>query len=96
LDNNFVNQISYGSISAESIEELVGAGPSPSAERDGGIYVVGQGLNAKGTKLLSRKLACMTIGDLEAILDLKNMNASQVSLLLSQLKDLVKALVSAS
>ena len=54
---------------------------------------MGQGLNAKGIKLLSQKLANLTIGDLEALLDLKNMDSSQVSLLLSQLKDLAKALV---
>lgn len=72
----------------------MGPGPSPSGEKDGGIYMVGQGLNAKGTKLLSQKLACLTIGDLEALLNFKNMNSSQVSQLLSQLKDLAKALVS--
>lgn len=71
----------------------MGRGPSPSGEKDSGIYMVGQGLNAKGTKLLSQKLACLTIGDLEALLNFKNMNSSQVSELLSQLKDLAKALV---
>lgn len=82
-----------GTILAESIENLMGRGPSPSGEKDGGIYMVGQGLNAKGTKLLSQKLACLTIGDLEALLNFKNVNSSQVSQLLSQLKDLAKALV---
>lgn len=82
-----------GTILAESIENLMGRGPSSSGEKDGGIYMVGQGLNAKGTKLLSQKLACLTIGDLEALLNFKNMNSSQVSQLLSQLKDLAKALV---
>lgn len=82
-----------GTILAESIENLMGRGPSLSGEKDGGIYMVGEGLNAKGTKLLSQKLACLTIGDLEALLNFKNMNSSQVSQLLSQLKDLAKALV---
>jgi hypothetical protein len=56
-------------------------------------FVVGQGLSPEGAKLLGKKLACMTIGDLEGLLELKNIDPFKVAELLGHLKDLAKALV---
>ena len=57
-------------------------------------FVVGQGLSNAGVELLGQKLAGMTIGDIIAMLDLKNLDPVVVAELLVQIKDLAKALVS--
>ena len=57
-------------------------------------FVVGQGLSNAGVELLGQKLAGMTIGDIKAMLDLKNLDPVVVAELLVQIKDLAKALVS--
>ena len=56
-------------------------------------YIVGSGVTARGAKLLAQKLACMTIGDLDALLQLKNIDPLKVALLLGKIQDLAKALV---
>lgn len=59
-------------------------------------FIVGQGLSPEGAKLLGKKLACMTIGDLEGLLEMKNIDPFKVIELMGHLKDLAKALVSKS
>ena len=56
-------------------------------------YIVGSGVTARGAKLLAQKLACMTIGDLDALLQLKSIDPLKVALLLGKIQDLAKALV---
>ena len=56
-------------------------------------YIVGSGVTARGAKLLAQKLACMTIGDLDALLQLKNIDPLKVALLLGKIQELAKALV---
>lgn len=56
-------------------------------------FIVGQGLSPEGAKLLGKKLACMTIGDLEGLLELKNIDPFKVAELMGHLRDLAKALV---
>jgi len=56
-------------------------------------YVVGQGLSQEGAKLLGRKLACMTIGDLESLMDTKNVDPLLVFQLMKDLRELASALV---
>lgn len=50
-------------------------------------------MTTQGAKILGNKLACMTIGDLEALLQLKNIDPVKVALLLKDIQDLAKALV---
>lgn len=57
-------------------------------------FVVGKGLSNAGVELLGQKLANMTIGDIKAMLDLKNMDPLVVAKLIGQIKDLAIALVS--
>ncbi|XP_062582876.1 uncharacterized protein LOC134244633, partial [Saccostrea cucullata] len=57
-------------------------------------YIVGSGVTQYGAKLLGNKLACMTIGDLESLLSLKNIDPVKVALLLKDMQDLSKALYS--
>lgn len=56
-------------------------------------YIVGSGVTAKGAKKLAKMLACMTIGDLDALLHLKNIDPAKVAQLLADIQDLAKALV---
>jgi hypothetical protein len=58
------------------------------------VFIVGQGLSNAGVEMLGKKLANMTIGDIQAMLDMKNLDPVVVVKLLGQLKDLAKALVS--
>ncbi|CAC5398334.1 unnamed protein product [Mytilus coruscus] len=57
-------------------------------------FVVGQGLTNAGVRLLGQKLANMTIGDIENLLDVKNVDPVEVSKLIDELRDLFKALLS--
>ena len=56
-------------------------------------YAIGQGLSEVGAKLLGEKLANMTIGDIESLMDFKNVDPITVAQLAKDLKDLCKALV---
>ncbi|XP_063408918.1 uncharacterized protein LOC134692399 [Mytilus trossulus] len=57
-------------------------------------FVVGHGLTNEGVRLLGQKLANMTIGDMENLLDIKNVDPIEVLKLIDQLRDLFKALLS--
>lgn len=72
---------------------MLGTSVSNIAGRAKQAFVVGNGLSQEGTKLLGKKLACMTIGDLEALLDLKNIDPVKVAELMKNIGDLAKALV---
>ena len=56
-------------------------------------YVIGQGLSEVGAKLLGEKLANMTIGDIETLLDFKDIDPILVAQLMKDMRDLAKALV---
>lgn len=77
----------------EAITKMMGA-VTDIVGRAKQAYVVGQGLSQEGAKLLGAKLANMTIGDLESMLDTKNIDPFLVVKLMNELKDLAKALVS--
>lgn len=55
---------------------------------------MGEGLSNAGVDLLGEKLANMTIGDIKAMLDLRNLDPVVVVQLFGQLKELARALVS--
>lgn len=57
-------------------------------------FIVGKGLSNAGVELLGQKLANMTIADIKAMLDLKNLDPVVVAELMGQIKDLCKALLS--
>lgn len=57
-------------------------------------YIVGKGLTMKGVQQLGAMLANMTIGDLEALLDLSNIDAVDIHEIISDLIELATTLVS--
>ncbi|XP_052081925.1 uncharacterized protein LOC127719726 isoform X2 [Mytilus californianus] len=57
-------------------------------------YAIGQGLSEVGAKLLGEKLANMTVGDIETLMDFKNIDPILVAQLMKDLRDLGKALYS--
>ncbi|XP_076085326.1 uncharacterized protein LOC143056125 [Mytilus galloprovincialis] len=57
-------------------------------------YAIGQGLSEVGAKLLGEKLANMTVGDIETLMDFKNVDPILVAQLMKDLRDLAKALLS--
>ena len=81
-------------LAAEKIFALFNNQGVPSSGRDGDLYVVGSGLSGEGVRLLGQKLANMTIGDIESMMDLKDIDPFKVAELAEDLKDLAKALVS--
>lgn len=78
----------------DSIGDMLGPAVSEIAGRAKQAFIVGNGLSKEGVRLLGKKLACMTIGDLEALLDLKNIDPIKVAELMKNIGDLAKALVS--
>ncbi|KAL5015119.1 hypothetical protein ScPMuIL_009389 [Solemya velum] len=64
------------------------------AGRANQIFVVGEGLTPAGGKLLGEKLANMTLGDLEAMLDMKNLDPELLIQFTLELRDLCRALYS--
>lgn len=54
---------------------------------------MGSGVTAGGAQNLAKKLACMTVGDLDALLQIKDIDPVKVALLLKEIQDLAKALV---
>jgi hypothetical protein len=38
------------------------------------VFIVGQGLSNAGVEMLGKKLANMTIGDIQSMLDMKNLD----------------------
>lgn len=77
--------------SAETIAQKLSSIDLPGREYQ--TYIVGSGVTAKGTKKLAKMLACMTIGDLDALLHLKNIDPAKVTELLKDIQELAKALV---
>ena len=73
---------------------MLGPAVNEIAGRAKQAFIVGNGLSKEGVRLLGKKLACMTIGDLEALLDLKNIDPIKVAELMKNIGDLAKALVS--
>ena len=73
---------------------MLGSAVTEIAGRAKQAFIVGNGLSKEGVRLLGKKLACMTIGDLEALLDLKNIDPIKVAELMKNIGDLAKALVS--
>lgn len=63
------------------------------AGRENQTYVVGHGLTQEGVEYLSKKLACLTFGDLNSILDMKSLESEEARQTYSQLRDLTKGLV---
>ena len=57
-------------------------------------YQIGKGLTKKGVHQLGKMLANLTIGDLEALLDLNNADPSTIHQIIEDLIDLTTALVS--
>lgn len=78
----------------DAIGDMLGSAVSEIAGRVKQAFIVGNGLSKEGTRLLGKKLACMTIGDLESLLDLKNIDPVKVAELMKNIGDLAKALVS--
>lgn len=54
---------------------------------------MGSGVTVRGAQNLAKKLACMTVGDLDALLQIKDIDPVKVALLLKEIQDLAKALV---
>ncbi|XP_076086943.1 uncharacterized protein LOC143057517 [Mytilus galloprovincialis] len=75
------------------IQRMLGATPDIRG-RTKQTFVVGYGLTNAGVRLLGQKLANMTIGDIENLLDMKNVDPVEVSKLIDELRDLFKALLS--
>lgn len=78
----------------DAIGDMLSSAVSEIPGRFKQTFVVGNGLSKEGTILLGKKLACMTIGDLESLLDLKNIDPVKVAELMKNIGDLAKALVS--
>ena len=83
----------YVSESDDKIGEMLGAAQEILG-RVNQLFVPGQGLSPAGVKMLGAKLANMTIGDLEAMLDMQNLDPVLVVQLMKNLKDLLRALAS--
>lgn len=81
----------YALFSAEAIAQKLNSIDLPGREYQ--TYVVGSGVTEKGTKKLAKMLACMTVGDLDALLHLKNIDPAKVTQLLKDIQELAKALV---
>lgn len=62
--------------------------------REQQAYVVGNGVTARGANILAKKLACASLGDLLALLHLKGIDPIKVALLLNDIQDLARVLVS--
>lgn len=57
------------------------------------LFVVGSGLTKEGSRMLGAQLANMTIGDLEAMLEVNKVDPTSISELVNDFIDLAKALV---
>ncbi|VDI49869.1 Hypothetical predicted protein [Mytilus galloprovincialis] len=81
-------------IGDEMIRDMLVSSTSDIQGRTKQAYVVGHGLTNEGVKLLGQKLANMTIGDIENLLDVKNVDPVEIIKLMDQLRDLFRALIS--
>lgn len=82
----------YYHLSGDVIQTMLGT-TSDIPGRTKQTFVVGHGLTNEGVRLLGQKLANMTIGHMENLLDIKNVDPIEVLKLIDQLRDLFKALV---
>ena len=87
------NLVIHYIVAGDAIEDMLGAAVSEIAGRAKQAFIVGNGLSKEGVRLLGKKLACMTIGDLEALLDFKNIDPEKVAELMKNIANLAKALV---
>lgn len=87
------NLVIHFIVAGDAIEDMLGAAVSEIAGRAKQAFIVGNGLSKEGVRLLGKKLACMTIGDLEALLDFKNIDPEKVAELMKNIANLAKALV---
>lgn len=79
-------------ISATAIANVIGIS-NDIRGREKQTYIVGRGVTAVGAETLAKKLACMTIGDLDALLQIKDIDPQKVSQLLKDIQDMGIALV---
>lgn len=79
-------------ISATAIANVIGIS-NDIRGREKQTYIVGRGVTTVGAEKLAKKLACMTIGDLDALLQIKDINPKKVSQLLKDIQDMGIALV---
>lgn len=79
-------------ISATAIANVIGVS-NDIRGREKQAYIVGRGVTAVGAEKLAQKLACMTIGDLDALLQIKEVDPQKVSQLLKDIQDMGIALV---
>ncbi|VDI73733.1 Hypothetical predicted protein, partial [Mytilus galloprovincialis] len=87
-------EISESVTGGDEIQKMLGSSTSDIAGRSDQAFVVGHGLTSHGVKLLGQKLAKMTIGDIENLLDVKNVDPVEVVKLMDELRDLHRALLS--
>lgn len=79
-------------ISATAIANVIGIS-NDIRGREKQTYIVGRGVTAVGAETLAKKLACMTTGDLDALLQIKDIDPQKVSQLLKDIQDMGIALV---
>ncbi|KAL5013969.1 hypothetical protein ScPMuIL_008239 [Solemya velum] len=78
---------------SEAIKDMFDAVEAIAGRADQ-IFVVGEGLTPAGAKLLGEKLADMSFGDLEAMLDMKNLDPKLIMQFTLEIRDLCRALYS--
>ncbi|XP_053400990.1 uncharacterized protein LOC123541000 [Mercenaria mercenaria] len=78
---------------ADKILDMIGSANDIVSRADQ-LFVVGKGLSKEGTKLLGAQLANMTIGDLEAMLEVNKVDPTMIGKLVHDFIDLAKALYS--
>ena len=86
------NKIMYDIFSDTAIAAMLGT-VSDTPGRINQTYVIGEGLSQDGVSALSRKLACLTIEDLESILGMRGVDTGNLTTIYTELRDLTKALV---
>ncbi|XP_041378093.1 uncharacterized protein LOC121390363 [Gigantopelta aegis] len=76
---------------ADKIQEMLGSGVEI-AGRVHQTFIVGKGLTKAGMKLLSAKMADMTLGEISALLDMKNIDPELALKLAKNIKELIQSL----
>lgn len=79
-------------IVAKAVTEMLSSA-TDIAGRANQVFIVGKGLSNAGVQMLGEKLAKMTIGEIKAMLDLRNLDPVVVIELFGQLKELSRSLV---
>ncbi|VDI79784.1 Hypothetical predicted protein [Mytilus galloprovincialis] len=86
-----VNIVS-GTKGAKAVTEMLSSA-TDIAGRANQVFIVGKGLSNAGVQMLGEKLAKMTIGEIKAMLDLRNLDPVVVIELFGQLKELSRSLL---